>query len=910
MTSKRSDVSAVTSREREVLSLIEAHLTNSQIAEQLCLSVRTVESHVSSLIRKLQVTDRRSLARTAQRAGIVRPRDLDGWPAEVSSFIGREPERDALLAAVAEHRMVTVTGPGGVGKTRLARLVARELAATRREGGWFVDLVRVTDPDMVVGAVAATVGAVEPPGGSLVDAVAVALSASDGVLVLDNCEHVLGAARACVERLLTSCPSLHVIITSRVRLAAPYEWVYEVPGLTVGDDGGDAVRLFLERAAATGSTTEIDPGQVSILCRSLDGMALAIELAAGRYPSLGVDGLLAGLDHRLRYLTTGVRGDDRHRSLEDAIAWSYALLGPADQAMLGAVSVFASWFDVDAAVAITEPSSTRPDVADALARLADHHLLVVTPGQPTRYRVLETIRQYADERLSRAGDADTVRDRHRAWCRDRLSVLAGQEHDDDWCVRFDRVADDVRAAIMWAAERGIDEPAAALAEPLAEQLLLRGQLAEAQRRYEQAARHAPPGRERVRILRLAAGTAAARVTGNDALRLLDEATTEALAIEDRDTAAECRAWMVIYLRMMPGIMAVVPTPEEGARWLMEARGYATDSPVAEAAIGVATAAGLPESDPDSTGLAARALALAHDADAPLVESVALDQLCGVPLARGDLTAAIEGVRRRGQVLDTLPLDASTAYQFNDYLLMAAEIHLAAGNLTEAGQYADRLAGLATYREQSHLATSRRIKVDAMAGDLDRAAEQGERFLAAWERAGRPIAGTLNVTTYALAMVHALLGDDERRSTWTEVTVAVSGDPTRLEGCRTGFAPTFDALVSLDRNDPDAAIARLSADVDDRAVWGTWIMGLWRPWYAALWVEAAALAGHPDAEDRLRRGATATRENPIAAAIVRRSAALVRGDHDSLLTFPRAFAALGCRYQERRSQILLDGFARR
>ena len=153
--------------------------------------------------------------------------------------------------------------------------------------------------------------------------------------------------------------------------------------------------------------------------------------------------------------------------------------------------------------------------------------------------------------------------------------------------------------------------------------------------------------------------------------------------------------------------------------------------------------------------------MAHDADAPLVESVALDQLCGVSLARGDLTAAIEGVRRRGQVLDALPLDASTAYQFNDYLLMAAEIHLAAGNLTEAGRYADRLAGLATYREQSHLATSRRIKVDAMAGDLDRAAEQGERFLAAWERAGRPIAGTLNVTTYALAMVHALLGDEER-----------------------------------------------------------------------------------------------------------------------------------------------------
>ena len=401
--SKRSTQSAVTAREREVLSLIEAHLTNGQIADELCLSVRTVESHVSSLMRKLQVTDRRSLARRAERVGLGRPADHGRWPTEVSSFIGRESERDDLLAAVAEHRMVTVTGPGGVGKTRLARLVARDLAATRADGGWFVDLVRVTDPDMVDAAVAAAIGVVEPPGGSLSDAVAAALSGSDGVLLLDNCEHVLGAAGACVRRLLTSCPGLQVTVTSRVRLAAPFEWVYEVPGLSVVDGGGDAVRLFLERAAAAGSTTDIDPRQVSTLCRALDGMALAVELAAGRYPSLGIDGLLASLDHRLRYLTSGASGDHRHRSLADAIAWSYDLLGPADQTLIGAVSVFASWFDVDAAAAIAEASLTRSDVADTLARLADHHLVVVAPGQPTRYRVLETIRQYADDRLSRHG---------------------------------------------------------------------------------------------------------------------------------------------------------------------------------------------------------------------------------------------------------------------------------------------------------------------------------------------------------------------------------------------------------------------------------------------------------------------------------------------------------------------------
>ena len=905
--SRRSTQSAVTAREREVLSLIEAHLTNGQIADELCLSVRTVESHVSSLMRKLQVTDRRSLARRAERVGLGRPADHGRWPAEVSSFIGRESERDDLLAAVAEHRMVTVTGPGGVGKTRLARLVARELAATRADGGWFVDLVRVTDPDMVDAAVAAVIGVVEPPGGSLSDAVAAALSGSDGVLLLDNCEHVLGAAGACVRRLLTSCPGLQVTVTSRVRLGAPFEWVYEVPGLSVVDGGGDAVRLFLERATAAGSTTEIDPRQISTLCRALDGMALAVELAAGRYPSLGIDGLLASLDHRLRYLTSGASGDHRHRSLADAIAWSYDLLGPSDQTLIGAVSVFASWFDVDAAAAIAEASLTRSDVADTLARLADHHLVVVAPGQPTRYRVLETIRQYADDRLSDTAQNE-ARARHRAWCRARLRVLSGESHDDTWCRHLDQAADDVRAAIGWAAEHRIDAAVADLAEPLAQLLLLRGQLAEAQRRYEQAARHALAGQDRVRLLRLAAGAAAARVTGNDTLRLLDEATTAALAIGDRDGAAAARAWMVIYLNMMSGIMAVRPTAEEGARWLADARRYATGSPAVEAAIGVAFASGLPDTDPDSTELATRARVLARDAQEPLVESVALDQLCAVFLARGDLSGAIEVVRRRGEVLEPLPLDASTAYQFNDFLLMAAEIHLAAGDLTEAGRYADRLAGLATYREQSHLATSRRIKVDAMAGDLDRAAEQGEQFLAAWERAGRPIAGTLNVTTYALAMVHALRGDDEARHTWTEVTLALTADPERLHGCRTGFAPTFDGLVALDRDQPEVALARLSADVDDREVWGAWIMGLWRPWYAALWVEAAVLAGHPDVADRLRRGAAATRENPIAAAIVRRADACSRGDHTDVATFPGTFAALGCHYQERRSEQLLRKLA--
>ncbi|MET0326078.1 MAG: LuxR C-terminal-related transcriptional regulator, partial [Ilumatobacteraceae bacterium] len=238
MPSRVAPDAAVTRREREVWSLVAEHLTNRQIADALCVSERTVEGHVSSLMRKLDVADRRSLAR---RAGEVEARDdrwRTRWPVPVSSFVGRTAEREELTALVAAHRMVTVTGPGGVGKTRLAMHVVEELAASRRHGSWFVDLVHVTDPGMVVAAVASAIGVDEHPGGSLEDAVVAALAPTDAVILMDNCEHLVDAVRPCVERLLTSSPRLVLVATSRVRLGAPYEWVYSLPGLSVDVDDG------------------------------------------------------------------------------------------------------------------------------------------------------------------------------------------------------------------------------------------------------------------------------------------------------------------------------------------------------------------------------------------------------------------------------------------------------------------------------------------------------------------------------------------------------------------------------------------------------------------------------------------------------------------------------------------------
>jgi predicted ATPase/DNA-binding CsgD family transcriptional regulator len=446
----------VTAREAEILALIARHLTNAQIADALFISTRTVESHVSAMLRKLQLPDRRSLARHAEAMpGLLVKSGGRGLPVPVTPFIGRTGERAALAAALAGHRLVTATGPGGIGKTRLALSVAAEVAPARRDGVWFVDLIHVTDPAMVTAAVAETAGVPEQRTTSVGRALVAALAASDALLVLDNCEHVLGGVRACVQRIIAGCPEVTVLTTSRTRLLLPYERVYVVPGLSVIGGGGDAVDLFAARvAAATGDPVPPDPVRVAALCRALDGMALAIELAAARFAALGLDGLESGLDQRLRLLTTGLQAADRHGSLRAAIGWSYELLSSADRRLLRGVAVFASWFDVDAARAVAGADREHGEIADGLARLAEHSLLVVERGERTRYRALETIRQYGVERLDGAGELDDIRAGHERWCRRSLAALRQTETaatGDAWCARFDRIADDAGAALAWSA---------------------------------------------------------------------------------------------------------------------------------------------------------------------------------------------------------------------------------------------------------------------------------------------------------------------------------------------------------------------------------------------------------------------------------------------------------------------------
>ncbi|WP_280399664.1 ATP-binding protein, partial [Nocardia carnea] len=497
--SKQKVTGGISGREAEVLALVGQHLSNAEIGARLYISVRTVETHVSSLLRKIGVPDRRALAaRAADYPGpALADEPVSVLPAPLTSFIGRDRERAELRAAVTTQRQATALGPGGVGKTRLAMAVATEVAAQFAGGAWFVDLVPVTDPALVGSAVARALGLGEQPGRGMDDSVLTALAGRHLLLVLDNCEHLRDGVAPFLERLLAHCPRVTVLVTSRARLLVPFEQVYEVPPLVLDGEGtagpADAVALFLDRARALGSRIEdADLDRVDEVCRRLDGLALPIELAAARLPTLGLDGLTASLADPLRLLVGGRRADERHRSVRAMLDWSQTLLTDTDRLLLRRLAVFTAPFTAaDATAGAGHPPLDPPAIADGLARLAEHSLLtLVAAAGVTRYRALETIRQYAAEQLAAAGEVDTLRACHLRWCRTSAAALVtgSAPAATGWRARFDGSIDEFRAALTWAADRPEHrDDAHALALSVARLAFARNLTGEAQRRYEQAA---------------------------------------------------------------------------------------------------------------------------------------------------------------------------------------------------------------------------------------------------------------------------------------------------------------------------------------------------------------------------------------------------------------------------------------
>jgi predicted ATPase/DNA-binding CsgD family transcriptional regulator len=399
----------LTAREAEVLRAVAERLGNQAIAERLHVSKRTVESHIAALRRKLGVTGRADLAELGvdlrRTSG---PATLPTAP--LTSLVGRDREAGELAALLDEHRLVTLTGPGGVGKTRLAHHVARICAEP--DAARLADLAPV-DHDLVGDTLARALGVVPRPGYAVRDELREVAGGLDCLLLVDNCEHVIGEAAELVAELLAAGRQLRVLATSREPLGVPGEVSYEVPTLAEPD----AVRLFVERAAAVGTSspsftlTEDNTPAVAALVRRLDGLPLAIELAASRVRSFGPAELLAHLDRRFELLSHGGRAvPPRHRTLRNAIDWSYQLLEADERALFDRLGVFPAEFDFPAAQAIAGDT-----VISLLPRLVDKSLVSALGHGSHRYRLLETIRVYAAERLDRSGGTPAAKVRHAAY---------------------------------------------------------------------------------------------------------------------------------------------------------------------------------------------------------------------------------------------------------------------------------------------------------------------------------------------------------------------------------------------------------------------------------------------------------------------------------------------------------------
>lgn len=381
------------------------------------------------------------------------------------SFVGREQAVDDVARLLGSGRLVTLVGPGGVGKTRLAEHAAHRVAGRHPDGLRVCDLAPATS-DSVEQVIAASLGALRAAGISLLDAAVEALSGRAVLMVVDNCEHVLSDASRVIERLLRECPSATLLCTSRERLGVPGEQVYVVPPLSVDAQGSDgvpppAVQLFVDRArAATGATMggTIDPELAGDICRSLDGMPLAIELAAARTAVIHPSDLRRRLDERFQLLV-GPGGRARHRTLRAVVEWSYELLTEAEERLFDRLSVFSGGFTIDAAVRVCAGAPVAPGmVAGLVAQLADRSLVLVDDtGPPTRYRMLETLRHYGREQLERRGERDAWRRRHLEWClsfaRETAAALSGSG-SGPWVRAVSAEIANLRAAHQWACREG------------------------------------------------------------------------------------------------------------------------------------------------------------------------------------------------------------------------------------------------------------------------------------------------------------------------------------------------------------------------------------------------------------------------------------------------------------------------
>ena len=484
-----------------------------------------------------------------------------GLPAEVSSLVGRGPQLAAVLDGLRAARVVTLTGPGGCGKTRLALRAATLAADGFGDGARLVELAFLADPALVPASVAEALGVPERDAANPVADIVRALADRELLIVLDNCEHVLGSAGRVVVMLAGQCPRVRILATSRERLDVPGEFVFPVPPLGLPEDGSagavaasEAGDLFVARARAASPGFTLTGGNAAAIaevCARLDGMPLAIELAAARARRSDLRSLPPGWRAIPGLLTGGAARPGRHRSLEALVSWSYELLGDAERRLLARLSVLRGGFDLDVAERVAGGEPLAPHaVAGLLASLAGKSLVQVQAGPVIRYSLLETVRQFAAGQLAASGEETAVQGRLLRWALEVAQSADAALSTAEWTGWSDRLAAEqanIRAALSWALGGAEPEAGRELAARLARWWIATG-------RYSEAGQ----------FLTTAAGVPAAAAPGIQA-RVLLGAAWSAYHLGDNPRAAPLAADGIACARQAgePQLEVLGPQPAGG-----------------------------------------------------------------------------------------------------------------------------------------------------------------------------------------------------------------------------------------------------------------------------------------------------------------------------------------------------------
>jgi predicted ATPase/DNA-binding SARP family transcriptional activator len=395
-------------------------------------------------------------------------------PVPLTSFVGREKELQEIARLLTSSRLLTLTGPGGVGKTRLAIQTAHTSTKKFKDGVFWVGLVGLSDENLIPQEIAQSLGVREVANEPLIETLKAHLKSKVILLVIDNCEHLIRACAQHVEQLLAACPRLKIMATSIEALSLFNEVIWQVPSLPLPDTQASnsfeelqefaSIKLFDERASTVKAGFALDQKNIisiAQICNRLDGIPLAIELAAARIKVLSVDEIAARLDDRFSLLTAGSRtAIPRHQTLRATIDWSYDLLTDPERVLLRRLSVFAGGFTLEAAEAVCSQGMKRSDILDLLGHLVDKSLVIVEADVEkgdTRYRLLETIRQYALEKLVQIGETPITRDQHLAFYLDlaeRSEPYIFSSESAIWVSRLDKELDNIRAAMDWSTSSG------------------------------------------------------------------------------------------------------------------------------------------------------------------------------------------------------------------------------------------------------------------------------------------------------------------------------------------------------------------------------------------------------------------------------------------------------------------------